>query len=849
MFDSSEKFLGKVKHNVAKINALEDEYKALSDDMLKQATTELKQNYQNGQTLDAMLVPAFALVREGAKRAIGQRPFDVQLLGGMALHFSKIAEMKTGEGKTLTATMPAFLNALSGKGVHIVTTNDYLARRDREWMGKIYEFLGLTVGCIYHDASYEERRKSYHSDITYGTNNEFGFDYLRDNMARHPSQLVQRELNYAIVDEVDSILIDEARTPLIISGPAEESTELYVVANKIIVQLNENDFSLDEKNRNVVLTPEGVEHAEKILNLQNLYGPENVEINRHLSQALKAHKLFKNEVDYIVKDDEIIIVDEFTGRLMFGRRYSDGLHQAIEAKEGLKVRQENQTLATITFQNYFRLFDKLAGMTGTAKTEEDEFREIYGLEVVVVPTNRPMVRKDHADIVWKTEKSKYRHIVDEVVDCHKRGQPVLIGTRSIEKSEMLSAMLKKKMIPHEVLNAKYHEKEAAIIAKAGEMNAVTIATNMAGRGVDIALSQGVVQLGGLHILGTERHESRRIDNQLRGRSGRQGDAGSSRFHLSLEDELIRIFSGERLQAMFNFLKIDEDMPLEHPLLTRTIENAQKKVEMHNFDIRKYVIEYDNVLNKQREIIYGERHKVLHGENLQETVLSNLDRVTQEIINRHAHRELPPGEWDLKSLQAEFMDLTAGVVRNIEFETHEDLVIKAKEAVHNAYKLREDHFEPEMMREVERYVLLYVVDHKWKDHLYNMDNLREGIGLRSYAQKNPIQEYQNEAFNIFEQMLNSVWEETVKYIFRVELQDPSKEKQQKTKTNENAIKDQSAKKTPEPASERVTARSSRPSDSGHVDNAPIRRDLPKVGRNDPCPCGSGKKYKNCCGENK
>ena len=502
MFDSSERFLGRVKPNVVKINDLEDEFKSYSDDELRALTAELKQNFENGQTLDAMLVPAFALVREGAKRAIGQRPFDVQLLGGMALHFGKIAEMKTGEGKTLTATMPAFLNAISGKGVHIVTTNDYLAKRDREWMGKIYEFLGLTVGCIYHDASYEERRKSYLSDITYGTNNEFGFDYLRDNMARHPSQLVQRELNYAIVDEVDSILIDEARTPLIISGPAEESTELYEVANRVVVQLNENDFTLDEKNRNVTLSPEGVEHAEKILNLQNLYGPENVEINRHVSQALKAHKLFKNEVDYIVKDEEVIIVDEFTGRLMFGRRYSDGLHQAIEAKEGLKVRQENQTLATITFQNYFRLFDKLAGMTGTAKTEEDEFREIYGLEVIVVPTNRPMIRKDYPDIVWKTEKSKYRHIVDEIVDCHKRGQPVLIGTRSIEKSEMLSAMLKKKMIPHEVLNAKYHEKEAAIIAKAGEINAVTIATNMAGRGVDIALTPSVVELGGLHILGT-----------------------------------------------------------------------------------------------------------------------------------------------------------------------------------------------------------------------------------------------------------------------------------------------------------------------------------------------------------
>ncbi len=850
LFDSSERFLGRAKPIVANINALEPDFEKLSDDELRSYTVELKQTLVNGAPLDGLIPEAFAIVREGAKRALGQRPFDVQLLGGMALHAGKIAEMKTGEGKTLTATMPAYLNALSGQGVHVVTVNDYLAKRDKEWMGRIYSLLGLTVGCIYHDESYDDRRKSYWSDITYGTNNEFGFDYLRDNMSRHPSQLVQRVLNFAIVDEVDSILIDEARTPLIISGPAEESTELYQVADRVVKQLKETDYVVDEKDRNVTLTPEGVLHVEKVTNIQNLYGPENVEMNRHISQSLKAHHLFKNDVDYIAKDGEIIIVDEFTGRLMFGRRYSDGLHQAIEAKEGLKVRQENQTLATITFQNYFRLYEKLAGMTGTAKTEEDEFREIYGLEVVVVPTNRPMIRKDMADVVWKTEPSKFRHIIDEIEDCFKRGQPVLVGTRSIEKSERLSQMLQKKHIPHEVLNAKYHEKEATIIAKAGQMNAVTIATNMAGRGVDIVLGEGVKELGGLHILGTERHESRRIDNQLRGRSGRQGDQGSSRFHLSLDDELLRIFGGERMKSMFNFLKIDEDMPLEHPMLTRTIENAQRKVETHNFDIRKYVLEYDNVLNKQREIVYAERKRVLDGENLYETVSTNLLKWADDLVTRHCTNEVDPADWDLKALQAEVLDMTGGMVSNIAFKNKEDLRENLKNSVLQAYKAREEKFGPEIMRDLERNVLLYVVDHKWKDHLYNMDNLREGIGLRSYAQKNPIQEYQNEAFDIFNHMLSSIWEDSIMYLFRVELarEEQPAQKQQKVRTNEDDIKDQN-KRVKESVREEETSGSARPTDSGHATNQPIKRAVPKVGRNDPCPCGSGKKYKHCCGAGK
>lgn len=850
LFDSSERFLGRARPLVSRISALEPEYEKLADEEIRSRIGEIRQQVANGQKLDDVLVPTFAFVREAAKRTLSQRPFDTQMIGGMVLHSGRIAEMKTGEGKTLTATFAATLNALEGKGVHVVTVNDYLAKRDREWMGKVYEFLGLTVGCIHHDATYDERRRSYQSDITYGTNNEFGFDYLRDNMARHVSQLVQRELHYAIVDEVDSILVDEARTPLIISGPSEESTDLYEKADKVVRQLREEDYNINEKDKNVTLTESGVERAEKILGVSNLYGPENVEINRHISQALKAHHLFKNEVDYIVKDGEVIIVDEFTGRLMFGRRYSDGLHQAIEAKEGLKVREENQTLATITFQNYFRLFDKLAGMTGTAKTEEDELREIYGLEVVVVPTNRPMIRKDLPDIIWKTENAKYKHIIEEIADCYKKGQPVLVGTRSIEKSEKLSSMLHKKMIPHEVLNAKYHEKEAAIIAKAGQMNAVTIATNMAGRGVDIALGPGVVELGGLHILGTERHESRRIDNQLRGRSGRQGDPGSSRFHLCLDDELLRIFGGERLKSMFNFLKIEEDMPLEHPLLTRTIENAQRKVEMHNFDIRKYVLEYDNVLNKQREIIYAERQKVLHGEDLIETVLANLDRACEDMVANHASTELAVQDWDIKTLHSELMDLTAGVVRNVEFKNREELLTNLKESVRSAYNDREARFGHETMREIERFVLLYVVDQKWKDHLYNMDILREGIGLRSYAQKNPVQEYQNEAFLMFQRMLNSIWEDSIKYLFRVELQADSnqQQKQTRTRTNEDDIKTAPAKSSrgDEPERQGETSRTMRPSSGGHTTNEPIKRQGDKIGRNDPCPCGSGKKYKHCCG---
>lgn len=850
LFESSERFLNGKRALVSRINSLEPEFEKLDDNGLKAEIARIKQEISNGAKIDDYLTQSFALTRESAKRALGQRHFDVQLLGGMALHYNKIAEMKTGEGKTLTATLPAVLNSLDGQGVHVVTVNDYLAKRDAEWMGKIYNLLGLSVGCIYHDASYEERRKSYWSDITYGTNNEFGFDYLRDNMAVHPSQLVQRVLNYAIVDEVDSILIDEARTPLIISGPAEESTELYGIAAKAVKKLSEEDYIIDEKDRNVTLTEKGVARVEGIMNLSNLYGPDNVETARHIAASLKAHHLFKNDVDYIVKDDEIIIVDEFTGRLMYGRRYSDGLHQAIEAKEGISVKQENQTLATITFQNYFRLFNKLAGMTGTAKTEENEFREIYGLEVVVVPTNRDMVRKDHSDVVWKNEKVKYDKIIDEIVACHKTGQPVLVGTRSIEKSEMLSRALLKKNIPHEVLNAKYHEKEAAIIAKAGQVNAVTIATNMAGRGVDIMLAPGVKELGGLHIIGTERHESRRIDNQLRGRSGRQGDPGSTRFHLALDDELLRIFGGERLQAMFNFLKIEEDIPLEHPLLTRTIENSQKKVESRNFDIRKYVLEYDNVLNKQREVIYEERRRVLDGEDLRETTLKNIGEAVRQLADINAPASLMPGEWKINVLMSEIMDFTAGAVRNAEYKNRDDLVNKLTDACIDAYLEREQRFTPEMMREIERYVLLHVVDQKWKDHLYNMDNLREGIHLRSFAQKNPLQEYQQEAFVMFNNMLSSIWEETAKLLYRVELQQNTPPPPQRNvgKTNEDSIKESKKLKDIQNEEDSGGYASSRPTDSGHASNTPITRNSEKVGRNDPCPCGSGKKYKNCCGRN-
>ncbi len=850
IFDSSERFLKGKQGYVSRINALELEYEKFTDDQIKAEIGKFKEEIVNGAKLDDYLVESFAITREAAKRVLGQRHFDVQLLGGMALHYNKISEMKTGEGKTLTATLPAVLNSLDGQGVHVVTVNDYLAKRDAEWMGKIYNFLGLTVGCIHHEASYEDRRKSYWSDITYGTNNEFGFDYLRDNMAVHPSQLVQRVLNYAIVDEVDSILIDEARTPLIISGPAEESTELYGIAAKAVKRLGEADYVIDEKDRNVTLTEEGVARVESILSISNLYGPENVETARHIAASLKAHHLFKNDVDYIVKDDEIIIVDEFTGRLMYGRRYSDGLHQAIEAKEGISVKQENQTLATITFQNYFRLYNKIAGMTGTAKTEENEFREIYGLEVVVVPTNRPMARKDHSDVVWKNEKVKFEKIIDEIVDCHKVGQPVLVGTRSIEKSEMLSRALLKKNIPHEVLNAKYHEKEATIIAKAGEVNAVTIATNMAGRGVDIVLAPGVKELGGLHIIGTERHESRRIDNQLRGRAGRQGDPGSTRFHLALDDELLRIFGGERLQGMFSFLKIEEDVPLEHPLLTRTIENSQKKVESRNFDIRKYVLEYDDVLNKQREVIYDERRRVLDGEDLRETTVKNIGEAVKQLCDVHCPASLAPDDWNLTMLMNEVMDFTAGAVKTVDYRNRDELVKNLAQACLQVYEDREQRFGNETMREIERFVLLHVVDQKWKDHLYNMDNLREGIHLRSFAQKNPLQEYQQEGFAMFNNMLASIWEETAKLLFRVELQanTPPAPTRNVGKTNENSIKEAQKLSELPPDEQDDEYAKARPTESGHASNTPMVRNQPKVGRNDPCPCGSGKKFKNCCGRN-
>ncbi len=850
LFDSSEKFLRRSQPVVRMVNNIEPDFKKMSDDELCSFSDELRNRVDNGESLDNILVESFALVRESSSRVLGQRPFDVQIIGANTLHHGKVAEMRTGEGKTLTATMPAYLNALKGKGVHVVTVNDYLAARDAEWMGKVYNFLGLTVGVIKSDASYDERRTAYQSDVTYGTNNEYGFDYLRDNMARDPVQLVQRELNYAIIDEVDSILIDEARTPLIISGPAEKSTDLYYTATKVVKQLSEDDYTIDEKNRNVTLTQDGVQHVEKIMGITNLYGQENVEINRHVTQSLKAHRLFKSDVDYIVKDDEIVIVDEFTGRLMFGRRYSDGLHQAIEAKENLKVRQENQTLATITFQNYFRMYDKLAGMTGTAKTEENEFREIYGLETVVIPTNLPVVRKDHPDVVWKTEQGKFKHIALEIEDCYKRGQPVLVGTRSIEKSEQLSSILKRKNIPHEVLNAKYHEKEAKIIAGAGKIGAITIATNMAGRGVDIALEDGVKERGGLRIIGTERHDSRRIDNQLRGRSGRQGDPGESRFHLALDDELLRVFGGERLQSMFEFLKIDENTPLEHPMLTRTLENSQKKVESRNFDVRKFVLQYDDVLNRQREIIYDQRQRVLHGEDLQNTVQQKIQEVAIELVDRHASTELVPEEWDLVSLKAELMDLTAGRVSDVKFSDRESLVNNLTEALISEYENREEEIGDELMRKMERYVLLYVVDNKWKDHLYNMDNLREGITLRSYGQKDPVMEYQNEGFAMFNAMLSSIWEDTIKYLFRFKLQPTTRRERQQIQTNQDRIKEAPNTSYAQTSNSKSTRGRSVPHRGGGHKNSkqPQRRTAPKVGRNDPCPCGSGKKYKNCCGKN-
>jgi preprotein translocase subunit SecA len=828
LFDSNSREIKKYQKRVEIINGYEPEMQKMSDHQLKAKTEEFKERLANGETLDDLLPEAFAVVREAAFRVIGLRHYDVQLIGGMVLHEGRIAEMKTGEGKTLVATLPSYLNALSGQGVHVVTVNDYLAKRDSEWMGQVYNYLGMSVGLIVHGLSAEQRRESYQADITYGTNNEFGFDYLRDNMAVQPQSMVQRELNYAIVDEVDSILIDEARTPLIISGPSDKPTELYYRVSKIIPRLKpEQDYHVNEKDKVVTLTENGIARVETMLGVDNLFDDLHNELAHHVNQALKAHTLFKKDRDYVVKDGQVIIVDEFTGRLMFGRRYSEGLHQAIEAKENVKIERESQTLATITFQNYFRMYKKLAGMTGTAKTEEQEFINIYGLDVVEIPTNLPMIREDLPDAIYRTEQGKFNAVVEDIATRHAKGQPVLVGTISIEKSELLSEMLKKKGISHQVLNAKYHELEAQIVAKAGQRQAVTIATNMAGRGTDIVLGEGVKELGGLHIIGTERHESRRIDNQLRGRAGRQGDPGSSQFYISLEDDLMRLFGGENLGGLMDKLGMDDSVPVESKMVSRSIENAQKRVENRNFEIRKHVLNYDDVMNKQREVIYSQRRAVLTGENLKEQILEMIDQVIVNCINRYSATSPYPEEWDLTSF-LEYVEntiipahgFTQEQISNLAKEEVEELL---KDRVREVYDVREAELGSELMREIERAVVLQVVDTRWKDHLDAMDSLREGIGLRAYGQRNPLIEYGNEAYEMFQGMVEAIQEDVATYILRVTPRIMTQTPEQPQNTSENRYADQEQTKKP-------------------------RRTGEQIGRNEPCPCGSGKKYKRCCGRN-
>ena len=930
----NERELKRLTPRVAQVSALEPAMRALSDAQLQAKTPEFKERLARGTPLDDLLPEAFAVVREAARRVLDMRHFDVQLIGGMVLHEGKIAEMATGEGKTLVATLPAYLNGLLGKGVHIVTVNDYLAKRDSQWMGGIYQFLGLTIGLIQHQMGDAERKVAYGADVTYGTNNEFGFDYLRDNMKFALDHFVQRELFYGIVDEVDSILVDEARTPLIISGPAEESTDKYYQIDRIIPKLGRGatvvggklyeaeaqsagDFVVDEKAKAVALTEEGVAKVERLLSVKNLYDPGNIDILHHVQQALRAHVLFKRDVDYMVKDGQVIIVDEFTGRLMPGRRWSDGLHQAVEAKEKVKIERENQTLATITFQNYFRMYQKLAGMTGTADTEAAEFAQIYNLDVMVIPTNCLLLRTNHPDVIFRTVKEKYAAVVEEIAELHEEGRPILVGTTSIEKSEAISTLLKRRGIPHHVLNAKYHEKEAEIVAQAGRYKAVTIATNMAGRGTDILLGgnakflaadlvrrgaadkakangpafeaareqvqrmlqyglleaedpdayaaalatvsraceeehKKVVGLGGLHILGTERHEARRIDNQLRGRAGRQGDPGSSRFYMALEDDLLRIFAGERLQRVMQKLGMEEGEAIEHSMVTRAIETAQKRVEAHNFEIRKHLLEYDDVMNTQRKIIYGERRKILEGENLKEDILAMADEVLDGFLALYTNPETYPEEWDLPGL-AEAMGRIFGIefaVPKAEVEDLTQALLKDTllERVHRTYEEKERTFGAETMRALERMVMLQVVDTQWKDHLLGMDHLKEGIGLRGYGQKDPLIEYKREAFEMFGAMEGRIKEQTVQYAFRIQL---APEGEARPALAARPAGDgsrlrygparQPVAAAPRPAPARApTAASPRAA----TPEAPIR--LGKVGRNDPCPCGSGKKHKRCCG---
>ncbi len=880
MLDDNAREIKKLQRVVARINEVEPEIERLSDEELRGMTAKFKKYLADGDTLDDILPEAFGVVREASRRVLGMRHYDVQLMGGVVLHQGKIAEMKTGEGKTLVATLPAYLNALTGRGVHIVTVNDYLAKRDSEWMGQIYRFLGLSVGLIVHGLDHAQRKQAYGADITYGTNNEFGFDYLRDNMAVNADAVVQRELHYCIVDEVDSILIDEARTPLIISGQANKPTDMYYTMARLIPKLKaEQHYTVDEKAKTVALTEEGEAKVEEMLKIDNLADDKNIELRHYVNQALRAHALMKRDRDYVVKDGKVIIVDEFTGRLMFGRRYSEGLHQSIEAKEGVEIERESQTLATVTFQNYFRMYEKLAGMTGTADTEAEEFKKIYELDVVVIPTHRPMIRRDLPDVIFKSEPAKYTAVVEEIARRHATGQPVLVGTISIEKSELLSKMLKRRGIKHQVLNAKFHEQEAQIVAQAGRLGAVTIATNMAGRGTDILLGGNpsymakermrqrgypeeviaeadewgpcseevaearrvyrelleeckkitdaehdqVVELGGLFIIGTERHESRRIDNQLRGRCGRQGDPGAAQFFVSLDDDLLRLFGGDNIAGLMNKLKMEDDVPLEHPLITRSLESAQRRVESRNFSIRKHVLEYDDVINQQRELIYAQRRQVLLDEDLRPVIRDMMKQVVENGVNMFAPEGVYPEEWNLAGMIDHFSQifLPAGSVQpeDIKGLSVQELIDFFLEKMEKVYAAREAELGAETMRQIERVVLLKVVDEKWMDHLDAMDQLREGIGLRAYGQKDPLVEYKFESYEMFQNMVASIQEDAVRYLFRVRVAVQPEQRQ----VTENRRQEGPRR--------------------------PVQREEKKVGRNEPCPCGSGKKYKKCCGRQK
>ena len=832
----NDRVLKKIQPVVDRINKLEPEMQKLDDSALAAKTVEFKGRLEKGETIDELLVEAFAVAREAAVRVLGQRPYDVQLIGGIILHQGKIAEMKTGEGKTLVATLPVYLNSLAGKGVHVVTVNDYLARRDSEWMGGIYHFLGLSTGTILHSLDDAERRAAYAADVTYGTNNEFGFDYLRDNMKFRLEDYCQRKHFFAIVDEVDSILIDEARTPLIISGPSEMSTELYHEVNKIIPQFKKDvHYEVDEKAKSLATTEEGVALGEKLLKVENLYDPKNIELLHHLNQGLKAHHLFTRDIDYLVQNGEVVIVDEFTGRTMPGRRYSDGLHQALEAKEGVKIERENQTLASITFQNYFRMYEKLAGMTGTADTEAAEFKKIYGLEVTVIPTHQDMIRIDYADVIYKNAKAKFRAVVKEIKELHAKGQPVLVGTVNIEISEMLSAMLKKEGVPHSVLNAKHHAQEAEIIAEAGHKGRVTIATNMAGRGTDIKLAEGVAELGGLHILGTGRHESRRIDNQLRGRSGRQGDLGSSRFYLSLEDDLLRIFGSDRIAGIMDKLGMEEDEPIEHSMISKAIENAQRKVEGHNFDIRKHLLEYDDVMNMQRGVIYKQRREVLGSDNVKSIIDDMLVDLCTDVTRELCDEKFASEEWEWDLIHERVL-ATMGVVLHWEESERQGLKPAAFEEkllqiARDAYAAKEQEVGEANMRHLERVILLQIVDTFWKDHLLSMDHLKEGIGLRGYGQKNPLDEYKKEGYKMFTELMQRVKEKTVSTLLRIQLA-RSEEVEELEAERRRRQQQMEMKRSDEQAADRKKQ---------------PHRAVQKVGRNAPCPCGSGKKYKKCCGE--